>query len=61
MTFPCLAFSTSGKNLILKHTVLPDGRPPTLAFTENVKYCDPKANKTEMGTVFVTKDEKERL
>ena len=33
MLFPCLAFSTLGKSMGVKHTVLPDGQPPTVAFT----------------------------
>ena len=29
----CLAFSTSGKSMGVKHTLLPDGQPPPVKFT----------------------------
>ena len=35
--FPRLAFSTPGKSTGMKHTLLPDGHPPTVAFT--VFFC----------------------
>ena len=41
----------------VKHTVLPDGQPPTVAFTVLAHLCGPKANETEMGAVLFTKGE----
>ena len=37
-------------------TVLPDGQPPTVAFTVLVQLCGPKANETEMGATPFTKN-----
>ena len=45
MLLPCLAFSTLGKSMGVKHTVLPDGQPPTVAFTVLAQLCDHRANK----------------
>ena len=33
-------------------TVLPDGQPPTVAFTVLAKLGGPKANETEMGAIL---------
>ena len=33
----------------VNHTMLPDGQPPTVAFTVLAQLCGPKANETEMG------------
>ena len=49
MLFPYLAFSTSGKSIGVKHTVLPDSQFPTVAFTVLAQPCGPKANEKEMG------------
>ena len=39
----------------VKHIVLPDGQPPTVAFTVLAKLCGPKANETEeMGNALFT-------
>ena len=38
----------------MKHTVLPDGQPPTVALTVFAQLCDPKAKETEMGAAFFT-------
>ena len=56
MLFPCLAFSFLGKSMGDQHTVLPDGQPPTVAFTVLAQLCDPKANETEMRAVLFTKN-----
>ena len=40
----------------VKHTVLPDCQPPTLAFTVLAQLCDPKANEAEMGAALFTKN-----
>ena len=40
----------------VKHTVLPGGQPPTVAFTVLAQLCGPKANETEMGAALFTKD-----
>ena len=40
----------------VKHTVLPDGQPPTVAFTVLAQLCGPKANETEMGATLFTKN-----
>ena len=40
----------------VKHTVLPDGQPPTVAFTVLAQLCGPKANETEMGAALFTKN-----
>ena len=42
------AFSTSGKRMGAKHTLLPDGQPPTVAFTMLAQLCGPNANEMEM-------------
>ena len=36
----------------VKHTVLPDGQSPTVAFTVLVQLCGPKAHETEMGAIL---------
>ena len=36
-------------------TVLPDGQPPTVAFTVLVQLCGPNANEVEMGAALFTK------
>ena len=56
MLFPCLAFSTLGKSMGVKHTVLPDGQLPTVAFTVLEQLCGPKANETEMDAALFTKN-----
>ena len=40
----------------VKHTVLPDGLPPTVAFTVLAQLCGPKAKETEMGAALFTKN-----
>ena len=40
----------------VKHTVVPDGQPPTVAFTVLAQLCDPKANETDMGAILFTKN-----
>ena len=44
----------------VKHTVLPDGQPSTVAFTVLAQLCGPKANETEMGAVLFTKSDERR-
>ena len=44
-----------GKIMGVKHTVLPDGQPPTVAFNVLAQLCGPKANETEMGLFFELK------
>ena len=44
MLFLCLAFRTLGKITGMKHTVLPDGQPSTVAFTVLAQLCGPKAD-----------------
>ena len=56
MLLPCLAFSTLGKSTGVKHTVLPDGQPPTAAFTVLAQLCGPKANETEVDATLFTKN-----
>ena len=56
MIFPRLAFSTLGKSTEVKHTVLPDGQPPSVACTMLAHLCSPKANETEMGATLFTKN-----
>ena len=42
----------------VKHTVLPDGQPPTVAFAVLAQLCGPRANKTEMNaTLFINNGE----
>ena len=60
MLFPCLAFSTSGKSMGVKHSVLPDGQPPAVAFTVLAQLCGPKADETEMGATLFTNDDEGR-
>ena len=40
----------------VKHTVLPDGQPLTVAFTVLAQLCGPKANETEMDAALFTKN-----
>ena len=40
----------------VKHKVLPDCQPPTVAFTVLAQLCGPKANETEMGATLFTKN-----
>ena len=40
----------------VKHKVLRDGQPPTVAFTVLAQLCGPKANETEMGLALFTKN-----
>ena len=40
----------------VKYTVLPNGQPPTIAFTVLVQSCGPKTNETEMGAALFTKN-----
>ena len=40
----------------MKHTVLPDGQPPTVALTVLAQLCGPKANETEMGATLFAKN-----
>ena len=39
-----------------KHTVLPNGQPPTVAFIVLAQLCGPKANEMEMGATLFTKN-----
>ena len=56
MLFPCLAFSTSGKNMGVNHTVLPGDQPQTVAFTLLAQLCGQKAKESEMGAALFTKN-----
>ena len=40
----------------MKHTVLPDGHPPTAAFTVLAQLCGPQAGETEMGVTLFAKN-----
>ena len=40
----------------MKHTVLPDGHPPTVACTVFAQLCGPKARELEMGAALFTKN-----
>ena len=40
----------------VKHTVLPDGQPPTVAFTEPAQLRGPKASETDLCAVLFTKN-----
>ena len=42
--------------MAVKQKVIPDGQPPTVAFTVFAQLCGPKANETEMGAVLFTKN-----
>ena len=46
---PCLAFSSLGTNVEVKHRVLLDGQPPTVAFTVHAYMCGPKAIETDIS------------
>ena len=41
----------------VKHTVLPNGQPPSVASTVLAQLCGPKANETEMGSALFTKND----
>ena len=43
------------------HSVLPDGQPPTVAFTVLAQPRGPKANETEMGATLFTKTGEGRI
>ena len=45
----------------VKVTVLPDGQPPTVAFTVLAQLFHPKANEMEMGATLFTKNGEERF
>ena len=38
----------------VKHTVLPDGQPPTVAFAVLAQLCDPHANEAKMDATLFT-------
>ena len=40
----------------VKHILLPDGQPPTVASTVLPWQCGPMTNETEMGAVLFTKN-----
>ena len=40
----------------VKHTVLPDGQPPTVAFTVLAQPRGPKANERAIGTILFIKN-----
>ena len=42
--------------MAVKHTVLPDGHPSTVAFTVLAQLCGPKANETEIGAALSTEN-----
>ena len=56
MLSPCLTISTSGKSMVMKHTLLQESQPPTIAFTVLAQLCGPKADETEMGAALFTKN-----
>ena len=45
----------------VKHTALPDGQPPTVAFTGLAQLCGPKTEETAMGAALFTKNCKGRI
>ena len=49
-----------GKRMGVKHTVLPNGQPPTVAFPVLIWLCGPKANETEMGAILYTEIDRGR-
>ena len=55
--FPCLVFSTLGKRVGVKRTMLPDGQPQTVAFTVLAQLRDPKANETEDAALLTINGE----
>ena len=61
MLFPCLAFSTLGKRMGVKHKVLPDGQLSTVVFTVLAKLRGPKAHEMEMGAAPFTKNGEGRI
>ena len=56
MLFRYLAFGSLRKCTGVKHAVLPDGQPPTVAFIALAQLCGPKANETEMGDALFTRN-----
>ena len=42
--------------MVMKHTVLLDGQPPTVSFTVLAQLCGPKANQTEIGATLFTRN-----
>ena len=44
----------------VKHTVLPDGQPSTVAFTVLAQLCGPQANDAEAGVAIFTKNSEGR-
>ena len=56
--FPALY--SVGKDMRVKHTVLPDGQPSTATFTVLAQLSRPKANEAEMGAALLTKNGERR-
>ena len=52
---PCLAFTTLGESIEVKHTVAPDGQPLTEVFSVLVQWYGPKAEETGLGAALFTK------
>ena len=51
-----IALTALGKSMGVKHTMLPDGQPPTVAFIVFAQLCGPTDNETEMGAALFTKN-----
>lgn len=49
MYFPCTAFSTLRKSMGVRHSVLAEGQPWTVALAMLAQLCAPKVNGTEVG------------
>ena len=52
----CMAFSTVGKSMGVKITVILDGRLLTVEFTVRAQLCVLKAEETGMGASLITKN-----
>ena len=56
MLLSCLEFGTLGKSRGVKHKVITDGQPPTVAFTVPAQLGGPKTNETAV-MLFTKNDE----
>ena len=55
-----LSIQYFGKSMGVEHKVLPDGQPPTEAFTMLAQLCGPQAKGTEIDATLLIKNGEER-
>ena len=57
MLLPRLSFGSLGKSMGVKHKVLPDGQPPTVALTVIAQLLGLKIKEIEMGGTLFSKND----